>query len=108
MPDVVKIDQHTQHRIERTDKIFRLSLIAALLLVIIMFALILVQNQINSNRALENATRNLELSREQAARNHKRTQDYVKCVAEALTVQIPQRNLDQCTQTVDNETKAVN
>ena len=96
MPNVPEIDDVTKNRLEKTDHFFRLSIIGALLMLILMFAAILVQNQINAN-----------LSTENAIRNHKRTQDYVKCVAQALTVQIPQRNLDQCTTDVDKETKAV-
>lgn len=107
MPDVVKIDDDTQHRIEKTDKIFRLSLVGAILLVIIMFILILVQNQINANAALDTAAKNAEIGRQHSDENHKRTQNYVLCIAQALSLQIPDRSIDQCTQTVTNDTKAV-
>lgn len=108
MTDVVTIDDDTKHRIEKTDKIFRLSLVGAILIVIIMFVLILVQNQLNANAALKTAAKNAEIGREHSDENHKRTQNYVLCIAKALSLQIPDRTIDQCTQTVSNDTKAVN
>lgn len=108
MPDIVKIDSETQHRIEKSDKAFRITFVGSLLLFIAMLALIMVQNQINANRAFDLAAHNVDVGREQAAANHKRTQEYILCVAKALSVQIPDRTLEQCTQTVDNKTKAVN
>lgn len=105
------VDTKTRNRIERTDKIVRVTLIGFLVLIVVMFGLILVQNQLNADRALANATRNLEISRAQAAANHKRTQEYVKCVAETLTIPLAERGtnaIDRCTTNADNQTKAVN
>lgn len=85
------------NKVKRADRIIKYCMIGLLALVAILFAGVLYQNQ-----------KNADLSREQARQNHKRTQEYVRCVAETLTIPIDKRSdsaLDNCTKAADDRTK---
>ena len=85
------------NKVKRADRIVKYCMIGLLVLVAVLFAGVLYQNQ-----------KNADLSREQARQNHKRTQEYVKCVAETLTIPIANRSdnaLDNCTNAADDRTK---
>ncbi len=78
------------HKLERTDQVIKYSIMGAvalivIALIVIIFQLVRIQQTIESN---------LVISRAQAAENHKKTQQYVRCVAETLLKPISQRNKD--------------
>ena len=90
-------DEKLLRQVKRADRVIVYCMIGILFLVIVLFSLILIQNQINA-----------EISRNLATQNHKRTQEHVKCVGEALVKPLAARkesDLDACTKTADNNTK---
>ncbi|MBH1979938.1 hypothetical protein I8H89_00280 [Candidatus Saccharibacteria bacterium] len=49
--------------------------------------------------------RNLAISRDLASQNHKRTQEYVKCVAQSLTIPVKDRSPGDIEACADNATR---
>jgi hypothetical protein len=92
-----ELEQRLNDKIKRADRVIFSCIIALFVLVIVFFGGLIYQNQ-----------KNADLSREQARQNHKRTQEYVRCVAETLTIPIDKRSdsaLDNCTKAADDRTK---
>jgi hypothetical protein len=104
-------DELRLHRkIRHADRIIFWCMIGILLMVFVMFIGIFVQNQDNAQKSHNLANKNAQIARDQALQNHKRTQEYVKCVAQALTVPLTQRDngaLDQCTKKADLRTRDI-
>lgn len=91
-----ELEQELKQKVDRANTIIKASLISILVLIVLMLGAILTQNELNLAR-----------SRDQAAQNHRRTQAYVKCVAEALTVPLKERektSLEDCTEVADQMT----
>lgn len=100
--------EQLNNKIKQADRIIFYCMLAILILVVFLFGGVIIQSQINSDKARDLANENARISREQALQNHKRTQEYVKCVNETLTVPIAQRKnsaLDACTNEADVRTK---
>jgi hypothetical protein len=90
-----ELEQRLNAKIKRADRVIIFCIIGLFVLVIIMFCDLLYQNQ-----------KNADLSRIQDEQNHKRTQQYIRCVAETLTISYKQPNaLDICTKAADDRTK---
>lgn len=84
------IDPRLTRRIERANTFMRAGLIVAVLantlgLIVVIAMLVVIQQTEESN---------LAISRDMAAQNHKRTQEYVKCVATTLTIPLRDRDKD--------------
>lgn len=93
----VELEERLNAKIKHADRIIIFCMFGLLVLIVVLFGGILYQNQ-----------KNADLSRTQALQNHKRTQEYVRCVAETLTIPIVDRSanaLDNCTKAADNRTK---
>lgn len=91
------IEDMLNKRMKRVDRVILLSLGAMLILVIILGSLILVQNQSTAQKSLDIASD-----------NHKRSQEYIKCVAEFQLKPPEERTketLNNCTKHADNRTK---
>lgn len=96
LSDPLLTDQLSK-QIRKADRAIMLSVIGIFVLIILMFGIILWQNQVNA-----------DASRATAAENHRRTQAYVKCIGEQQLVPLAQREenaLDKCTVNADNSTK---
>lgn len=92
-----ELEKRLNAKIKRADRVIFYCTIGLFILVVIFFGGLMYQNQ-----------KNAELSRNQAQQNHKRTQEYVRCVAETLTIPLAQRSdnaLDNCTKAADDRTK---
>ena len=91
------IDPKLKRRVERANQFMRYGAVVAVVaniigLVIIILMLVAIQST---------QDRNLAISRDMAAQNHKRTQEYVKCVALTLTIPLEDRDpdaIERCTQ----------
>lgn len=95
-----------QHKIDRADHIIKYSLVSAAVVVVITLVVIIFQLAA-LNVAVQNS---LVESRKNAAENHQRTQEYVKCIAVTLLKPVAQRkpeDFDKCANgTVDPKTGA--
>lgn len=99
-------DEQLTKRINYADHIIKWSALGSVImifitLVIIIFQLLAIQNSIQSS---------LVQSRKTAAENHKRTQEYVKCIAVTLLKPVKERkpeDFDKCANgTIDPNTGA--
>lgn len=92
-----ELEERLNNKIKRADRIILFCMIGLLVVIVILFGGILYQNQ-----------RNADIARNQELQNHKRTQAYIRCVAETLTTSFTQRStnvLDVCTDAADDRTK---
>lgn len=103
---ITHIDEQLIKRIDHADAIIKWSAFGSvvmifIILVIIIFQLLAIQNSIQDS---------LVQSRKTAAENHKRTQEYVKCIAVTLLKPVAQRkpeDFDKCANgTIDPNTGA--
>lgn len=76
-----------QHKIDRADRIIKFSLVGAAVVVVITLVVIIFQLAA-LNTSVQNS---LIESRKNAAENHQRTQEYVKCIAVTLLKPVAQR-----------------
>lgn len=89
------MDSNISDKINRADKIIKYGIISMNAIVVLFLIIMLYQNQANSNE-----------SRLIATQNQVRTQEYIKCVAEALTKPLAQHQegaLDGCIIQADNK-----
>ena len=100
------IDEQLTKRIDHANRIIKWSAVGSVFmifitLIIIIFQLLAIQNSIQDS---------LVQSRKTAGENHKRTQEYVKCIAVTLLKPVAQRNpkdFDKCANdTIDPNTGA--
>jgi hypothetical protein len=94
------------HRIERADRVIKYSLISMVFVVIATLLVIIVQ-LVNIQNSIQES---LVESRRNAAENHQRTQEYVKCIAVTLLKPLAQReaaDFENCANgTIDPKTGA--
>lgn len=93
------INEELSKQIRKADRFIMVSVIGIFVLIIIMFSVILWQNQSNA-----------EMSRANAIESQKRTQAYIKCIGEQLLVPLAEREpslFDKCTGDAYNSTKEV-
>lgn len=93
------INDQISAQLRKADRVIMFSVIGIFMLIIIMFSLILWQNQVNADNAKLTTIENQE-----------RTQAYIKCVGEQLLVPLAEREpslFDKCTVDATNSTKEV-
>lgn len=94
------------HKIERADRVIKYSLISMVFVVIATLLIIIVQ-LVNIQNSIQES---LVESRRNAAENHQRTQEYVKCIAVTLLKPLAQReaaDFENCANgTIDPKTGA--
>lgn len=79
-----------ENRIDRYEKGMRYTLIGVYVCILILLGFIIVQ-QFQTQAQL---SQTLTQIKNAAAQNHQKTQNYIKCIAEGLTVPIAQRSTD--------------
>lgn len=82
-------------KIERTDRVIKYSFLGAVFFILLGLVVIIIQLV----RIQDTIEANLVTSREAAAENHRKTQKYVKCVAQQMLKPLSQRkanDLERC------------
>lgn len=93
-------------QIKQADQIIFWCIVGLLFLVVVLFAGVIYQNQLNADKSNAIAEKNLEIMRERDLENHRRTQESVICVANSLMKPLTERtNLQSCLIDVKEKTQ---